>query len=301
MVLGTIDGLNDDPRRAGSLIRRLQETGVTVHLVARLTPSDAAEYFGIPTDQVRKWLREGEVEGYKDGGRWLVNQRSLLDFIIESPESDAGAVVYVIRPQNEGADETVEQEWDYLRSYCDAKSLTVLRVIVERAEHCWETVHGTDGVGEGWRETSFEMRPGGQSAMEGLQNGGEHLVLGHANGLSRDPRRATLLIREIEQTGVLVHLVAALTPNEAAGYFDVSGDQVRRWLRNASIDGDKDGGRWFVNQRSLVDYIAFRDQWAEERARDERTQGWVDAAGIALTVLWKTVSWWGHRKRHDTG
>lgn len=265
LVLTYVSGLNDDPRRASRQIRKLEEMGVTVHLVDDFTPNNAAELLGVSVAQIRRWLREGEIEGHKDGGRWWVDQRSLLDFVTAPPGPDSGAVVYMIRFEGEDGDEGVEQEWDFLQWYCDEEGLAVLRVIPESAQNYWQSASDADVEGD-WRETDFDMRPGGQSALESFEGGAAHLVLTHLNRLYDDPRRASRLIRQLEKTGVGVHLASDLTPVEASAYFEVSADQIRKWLREEAIEGYKDGGRWRVDQHSLLDLMTWRyDQEPEDK------------------------------------
>ncbi|MHB0979831.1 MAG: helix-turn-helix domain-containing protein [Thermoleophilia bacterium] len=216
-----------------------------------------------------------------------------------------GAVVYLIQPEGDGAREALESEFVHLHRYCHEEGLSVVRVVPEKADHCWQAWddlgasgedEGGDGSSEAWRMTDFEVRPGGQSAIEALERGAGHLVLSHIFALGFDPRETCRLIYRLEASGAVVHLVQAMTPDDAAIFFGISPNRVRLWLRERKILGYKNSGRWRVNQRSLVDYMMREFDRDDEEACRERSERWRGRAKMALDVIATGITWWGDRK-----
>ena len=48
------------------------------------TPKEVAEKFGVSRSIVNKWLREGQLQGFRVGNMWKVTEEALSEFIKKS-------------------------------------------------------------------------------------------------------------------------------------------------------------------------------------------------------------------------
>ena len=64
---------------------------IFINRVEYVTISEAGAIAGRSLDTIRRAIRDGLIEAHQDRGRrWLILTSSLTDYLLETPDSDAG-------------------------------------------------------------------------------------------------------------------------------------------------------------------------------------------------------------------